>query len=767
MIQMKRSFLLLFLLPLFCLSQTTLSWEFPIHRPHAGVLLGNGTQGLMVWGKQNQLIITIGRAGFWDHRGGNDFTANITYDELEALLLARNDSAIRKAFANPEATAAGGFGRPQQLGCGRLVITMPEACDFQEATLDLKTGTILIHTRDPQAGNILIRQNPHEEFSKVEFSGRLQPDSIRFISAYDMNTAAYQKAGISEPGVRRGGGQQPEIEIITQRLPQDSALSFGWMVENSTLTLGTGLGEDAEAELLGAFLSNANNLIPEDEDFWNNYWSTAPIAQFEDPILQEIFDYGLYKQACVTPPQGIPATLQGPFMEDYQIVPWSNDYHFNINIEMIYYPALMSGKYDHLMPMWEMIHRWWEELSTNGETFFGLEGAMMLPHAVDDRGKVVGTFWTGTIDHACTAWMAQLAWLHYSYSGDEAVLRETAFPLLKGAFEGYWAMLDQEEDGSYHLPVSVSPEYRGSRMDAWGKDASFQLAALHAICNILPEAADLMDEEADPRWKDVSDHLAPYTIVDGVYHQEWRSGGERIGLWEGMDLIESHRHHSHLASIWPFITIDPFSEANNQIISTSMRAWRMRGAGAWSGWCVPWAAILAARVGHTEGAINWLHYWRDNFVNEGRGTLHNANNGGHSVIGGPVWGKYTVESRIGEVMQLDAGFGALTALFDLMVRQDIHGLHVLPFLSLNWKNMSFERVRAEGGFIVSAEVIDGFTSTIEIEATRDQELILFPHISGEYIVSSSSAPDESLQMNEEKFSWEMKAGEVLSIRRVD
>ncbi|MEL7342464.1 MAG: hypothetical protein AAGM67_18425, partial [Bacteroidota bacterium] len=308
---MKRSFLLLFLLPLFCQSQNILSWEFPIHRPHAGVLLGNGTQGLMVWGKQNQLIITIGRAGFWDHRGGNDFTANITYDELESLLMARNDSAIRKAFANPEATTSGGFGRPQQLGCGRLVITMPETCDFQKATLDLKTGTIQILSQNPEAGHIIIRQNPYEEFSKVEFPEDLQPDSIRFISAYSMNTAAYQKARISEPSVRRGGGQEPEIELITQQLPQDSALSLGWMFGNSTLTFGTGLGEDADAELLGAFLGSGNNLVPDHTTYWDEYWSTAPSAQFEDPILQEMFEYGLYKQACVTPPQGIAATLQG------------------------------------------------------------------------------------------------------------------------------------------------------------------------------------------------------------------------------------------------------------------------------------------------------------------------------------------------------------------------------------------------------------------------------------------------------------------------
>ena len=214
--------------------------------------------------------------------------------------------------------------------------------------------------------------------------------------------------------------------------------------------------------------------------------------------MQEIVDYGLYKQACVTPPQGVAATLQGPFMEDYQIVPWSNDYHFNINVQMMYWPALATNRLSHFGPLWTMMRGWMPTLRQNGESFFGSngqprQGALMLPHAVDDRCHVVGTFWTGTIDHACTAWMAQMAWLHYRYGLDQPdakqVLTDVAWPLLVGAFEGYYAMLEEIPDSAagnskerFSLPISVSPEYGGTSMEAFGRDASFQLAALHRIC---------------------------------------------------------------------------------------------------------------------------------------------------------------------------------------------------------------------------------------------------------------------------------------------
>jgi hypothetical protein len=50
-----------------------LSWSFPLPRPHCGIALGNGTQGVLVWGDEF-LCLTVARAGFWDHRGGKEFT---------------------------------------------------------------------------------------------------------------------------------------------------------------------------------------------------------------------------------------------------------------------------------------------------------------------------------------------------------------------------------------------------------------------------------------------------------------------------------------------------------------------------------------------------------------------------------------------------------------------------------------------------------------------------------------------------------------------
>ncbi len=52
--------------------------HFPLPRPHCGPTLGNGRQGLLVWG-ETTLRLTVARAGFWDHRGGQVMLPTTTF----------------------------------------------------------------------------------------------------------------------------------------------------------------------------------------------------------------------------------------------------------------------------------------------------------------------------------------------------------------------------------------------------------------------------------------------------------------------------------------------------------------------------------------------------------------------------------------------------------------------------------------------------------------------------------------------------------------
>jgi hypothetical protein len=350
---------------------------------------------------------------------------------------------------------------------------------------------------------------------------------------------------------------------------------------------------------------------------------------------------------------------------------------------------------------------------------------MMLPHSVDDHCQVIGRFWTGTIDHACIAWMAQMAWLHYRYSLDERILREIAWPLLVGAFEGYWAMLEHPEKshGRFSIPLSVSPEYNASSLDACGRDASFQLAALHCVSGILPLAATILGKSRDSRWEEVSRHLPPYTLVPEGSPAEQK----RIGLWENQDLAESHRHHAHLASIWPFATIEPDAPEHESLIGRSLRHWSEMGAGKWTGWCLPWASILCARCGLPDAAVAWLKWWQYVFTNVGHGTLHDPDFGGAGgswtdwVLNRPGFEK---DRNFREIMQMDAAMAAVTAILELLVQSRGETISVLLRLPKHWRDFRFRGIRTEGAFFVGAEVRRGKVRTISVRSEKGGPLRL-------------------------------------------
>ncbi len=722
-----------------------LLWHFPLKRTHTGALIGNGVQGLMIWGVDNQLNVTIGRAGFWDRRGGKDFLKNTTYKQVKNFLHAKNEKGLRNAFGMDVVAEPGVPQRPHQIGGGRLEIEMPENWKLKTGVLDLNYGIFEV-TAWNEKGEfeiIRIRQSVFGEAGAITLSSKMNSQvKVRLIPSWEHVKDQLEVVGVSPPeqweNEREG---RPTIHGFIQRLPEDDPLAIGYKrTENRRIIFGSSVAEKPIDNVVDDLRDiPVWQIIKEDVEWWNNYWKDVPKINLPNPFLQDIVNYGLYKQAIATPEHGVACSLQGPFNEEYQLPPWSNDYHYNINIEMIYMPTLATNQADHLMPVWDMILDMMPALKENGEHFFEQDGALMLPHAVDDKGTVVGTFWTGTIDHACTAWMAQLAWLHYRYTMDEEILETIAWPLLNGAFEGYWAMMEEKKmkngQKELSLPVSVSPEFKGSRLDAWGRNASFQLAAAHMIAEILPKAADVLGKGKDDRWTRVTEQLPKFATIKASGSLERPEGkNDRIALWEGMDLIESHRHHSHMAGIYPFDVIDPIDPANRNIIRNTYSNWVRKGAGAWSGWCVPWASILHNRNQEPEAAVSWLLYWYRNYLNEGRGTLHDATFDGMSNISSD-WHHISDINSNREKMQLDAGFGALSAVIDLLVYQKKGTVYVLPKIHRDWKELDFDGIAVEGGFLIGAVVKEGKTQSIEVKSKFGGKIRLAHGLGEEFLLN--------------------------------
>lgn len=687
-----------------------LEWKIPLDRTHNGIPLANGVQGLLVWG-QDRIILTIGRAGFWDRRGGNPFLSKTTYQEVKALLQAGDESGLKRAFGKK--TNHQDPARPHQIGGARLEIELPESWRVTGARLDLACGLIRMQISNGARHEAFhIRQTADRELTQIDLPEICRESKFKLRPSWQWTSEKLQQVGCQPPFEWSDQNEQGFI----QELPEDSPLAMWVRRQGNQLLLASAVGREAEKESKTLLDADHREMWERTEKFWQCYWQDVPCIRVPDAILQEQIDFGLYMQACCTPPTGIACTLQGPLMECEDIPPWSNDYHFNINLQMIYTPALATNRSEHFQPLWQLIRKWMPDLKKSGSAFFQDRDALMLPHAVDDTCQVVGAFWTGSIDHGCTAWIGLLAYDYWRYTQDHACLKEVVWPLLKGSWAGYKAMLEQDADGIWHLPVSVSPEYKGSRLDAWGEDASFQLAALHAVLRALPRVASILGESIDPEWAATQARTPRYTSralrSSDEYPERTR---ERITLWEGQDLDGSHRHHSHLAGITPFRILDP--QEDQSLIENSLHWWTRRGPGGWSGWCVPWASMIHARCGQPEAAVYWLHSWQQVFTNPGRASLHDANFPGVSTLAASA-------DRETDIMQLDGRFGALSAVLEILVQDWNDEIRILPALPQNWRNVSFKGISAPGGFFFSAWVLDGILTEVSVTSTYGNPLQL-------------------------------------------
>ncbi len=82
--------------------------------------------------------LSITHAGFWDHRGGTEFTARTSFADVRRLLEARGEEGIRAAFSSGK----GGEARPHQVGCGRLELAFANGLRPILAELDIRTGRL-------------------------------------------------------------------------------------------------------------------------------------------------------------------------------------------------------------------------------------------------------------------------------------------------------------------------------------------------------------------------------------------------------------------------------------------------------------------------------------------------------------------------------------------------------------------------------------------------------------------------------------------------
>ncbi|WNQ08926.1 hypothetical protein MJA45_14840 [Paenibacillus aurantius] len=727
----------------------TIPWTLETRYCHDGIPLSNGVFGALVWFQPGKIMLTINRADYWDHRGGTIWREDGTYDRLKTLLQGGDFEGARSLY--PTMQLNGKEKRPTRLAMGRYDLQLKEGISIVSASLQLEEAEAVIRLRaDEEEWVVRISVPMERNMLAVSCSGECLADlEAKPSYSFAQVKAYFDDFGIPAPQVDRTGW--------VQELPEDPACAVRAECSPSGLWISAEYGPDAEAagKAAEARLSEVRESSYDKElmatkRHWRALWQQTADIFLSDREIETMYYLGLYRMLGNSMPGKLAPSLQGPWAEEYRNPPWSCDYHFNINVQECLWPAYGANLLDCLQPLFTMIDGWKPIIAENAKRFVGIDDGYMLGHSVDDRGRPVGGMWTGTIDQANTSWVAQMMWLYARYAGDEAYMINEVYPFMRKALNVFYAMMEREED-TYSLPVSVSPEYGGSSPDGLGRNSTFFLVNVHFLCEKLLELEERYRLDADYAAfaADIQTKLPPYTAGPRQYQEFGRKPGLELYLWEGQPLAECHRHHSHLAGIYPFDTVNLEDAVQAEVVKNAYKSWVDKGMGRWAGWSMPWASILHNRLGYPDMALLSLRLLREVFMMPSYATQHNGSYGGFTQFVG------------GETMQVEASIAASAAVLEMFVQCVRGTVRVFTGLSSRFKDAAFSGIRAEGAFLLSGRKENGAVQSVTVFSEGDAVLRLANPFGG---AAELYRDGKTTEMSGNLLEVKLKAGETVEWR---
>ena len=271
------------------------------------------------------------------------------------------------------------------------------------------------------------------------------------------------------------------------------------------------------------------------------------------------FQYGRYMQIASSRENSpLPSNLQGVWNDNLACnMPWTCDYHFDINIQQNYWSSNIANLPECNTPLFSFMALLVKYGSETARKMYGCRG--WVTHTINNvwgdtaPGNSVG--WAMNV--SAGAWMMTHLWTHYEYTLDKEYLKNTAYPLLKETalfFMDY--MIEDPQTGWLLSGPSISPE-NGFRT-ADGHDYALSMmptidrAVIYDIYNACIQSCRILGIDDDFRTQLERDikRLPPLKLNADGELCEWLVEGARRS-------IPSHRHASHLVALYPFGQVSP------------------------------------------------------------------------------------------------------------------------------------------------------------------------------------------------------------------
>jgi len=673
----------------------------PITRWDDGFPLGNGTLGALVWGGDSTINISLDRGDLWDERRPAIFADSAwTWAAMQQLVATDNMARFRQLFDEPYDNLP----YPTKLPVGRLVLTWSGRTidrfelDLAQAEAWVIAGGDTVKVAALSDREAVLVQGP----IGVDWTGVYESDGLRQLYGEptidvvtwphddlhavvsEIRTSATQSFAITT-WARKRHVTTVEVVVTPQRTVHDSLpWTSRWGTTTGAVTIATDNGWEA---------ATAGH-----RDWWRSFWGTSSVT-IPDTALQAHYDFVKYLYGAAARRGGAPIALQGLWTADNgALPPWKGDYHNNLNTQMTYLAAhaagadeAMLGWLDHLearMPVFQQFAR----------DFYGLEHGAVIPGVMSLAGHPLGGWGMYSLSPTNGAWVAWSFWKHWRMTRDSTFLRERAYPFVREVARGLDDLLVRGPGDVLVLPLSSSPEIGDNRREAFvTPNSNYDQALLTWIFAALFEMASELGDGTDAGyWRVRGEQLAPLAT---------RESGELM-VARNLGYDASHRHFSHALAIHPLGL--PLDTATVQATLDEIVA---RGTSQWTGYSFAWFAAMLARAGRANDALRYL---TDYLAFTGRNGFHlNGDQSGRGLS------EFTYRP-----FTLEGNFLAMEAIHEMLLRSDGSLLEVFPATPTAWSTASFDRLRADGGWIVSARRENGRVTQVTVEATVDALLRL-------------------------------------------
>ncbi len=673
-----------------------------------GAPLGNGDLGVMAYGAPEALTFSFGKTDLWDYTPLKrpNFPA-VPFAELREAVASQDNLRFQKIQeqTNQKAEAAVATGKPG--GLLRLELHPASLTSGFRQRLSLAHGEVVqtwrvVGDRSPARrgpdNNVTVSAFVHA--ARNVFVARVAPGKdlpwlapVHLTLWRDPDDAMDQPECHIEGGrfwVRQtlpGGehfilmaalsGKGFEIvkaggRLIASGLPAAGALTVGATLVTSREAKNP-LAE-ARRNLDAAQAAGFEALQATHREWWHSFWRRGFVCTPWEK-LERAWYYALYLQAgCCRAGRLSPGLQSNLIKENYPA--WNADFHNNINLQILYWGQYTANRLELGEPLYRLMSDVLPRCRQDTAAYFKMRGARypssMGPDGVETASGILLSTWIGG-----GGWIAEHFWWHYRFSSDREFLKKYAWPLLKECALFYEDYLQEDADGKLYLFPTVFMEAAVGSVGGAGRNSAWDLPVVIRTFQMALAAAGELDVDAKlrARWRKLLPRLPALPADErGV----WLEFADKGGLWHQWDW-------ARFMAVFPMELVGRDSgpaELREQAHRTveEYYAYRKEKAHEVAGFSGAIQAAALLRMGHVERGAQMAEFACSQLNPSGFITHAEAH-----------------------YLQVDAPPGFSVFLNEMLLQSHDGVLRVFPAVPASEANACFHSLRAQGGFLVTAE----------------------------------------------------------------